>query len=197
MDGTLVDREFADMFWHSKIPEIYAERHGVSVEEAYEFLIQRYEEVGKEDVRWYLPSYWFQRFNLDKTPMNVLEQLQEELFIYADAVEVLEELQEKQLIVVSNASRVFLKVELKELHGFFSKVYSCVSDFGKVKKSSGVYARVCKDLEVKAEEMVHIGDDPTFDYTVPRQIGIQAFLIDRTKERRNALHDLRELLEYL
>jgi putative hydrolase of the HAD superfamily len=47
-----------------------------------------------------------------------------------------------------------------------------------------VYRRVCTTLVVDPREMVHVGDHYEFDYLVPRTLGIQAFFLDRSKQRK-------------
>jgi len=42
-------------------------------------------------------------------------------------------------------------------------------------------------LVVDPGEMVHVGDHYEFDYLVPRALGIQAFFLDRSKQRKGDL----------
>lgn len=194
VDGTLVNQDFADRFWHYELPQLYATKHDIDFESALSTLREHYDAIGNEDIRWYLPAYWFHRFELENDPGEVLKGMNEDLEVYQDGLDVLERLRgQYELIVVSNASRVFLEVELENIQEYFSRVYSCVSDFGKVKKSPEVYERVCEDLNVKPQLVVHVGDVPQFDYLVPKSIGIQAFLIDRSGKREDALNSLLEL----
>lgn len=195
VDGTLVDQKFADTFWHQKMPQLYAQKYNVNFEEALQLLRKYYTEIGDEDIRWYLPRYWFDRFDLEQNPQDILQGMKEEVEVYDDVREVLRKLKgEYKLIVVSNASRIFLEVELEGLKTYFSRIYSCVSDFQQVKKTPEVYQRVCNNEETKPSQLLHVGDDPKFDVEIPKKIGIRAYLIDRSGNNKEALNNLRELL---
>ncbi|RLI75577.1 HAD family hydrolase [Archaeoglobales archaeon] len=197
VDGTLVNQDFANKFWHEVVPRLYAKKHGLNYDEALSYVRKRYAEVGEEDIRWYLPSYWFKRFGLDANPLNILKKMRNELEIYKDAIEALEELYDKyELIVISNASKEFLEVELEKIRDYFSKIYSCVSDFGEVRKRPEVYLKVCKSVNANPKQILHVGDHHKFDYVVPKQVGIDAYLIDRYGRYdggSEVLRDLREL----
>jgi putative hydrolase of the HAD superfamily len=68
-----------------------------------------------------------------------------------------------------------------------------------VKKTAGFYERICRVLETKPQDIVHVGDHYEFDYLVPRSLGIHAYYLDRMGERNGefVLRDLRELNERL
>lgn len=199
VDGTIVKQNFADKFWLEEMPKIYARRHGMDFEEARSFLKTRYDEIGNEDRRWYLPTYWFDRFDLEKDPQTVLAKMKHELEVYPDAIEVIQILHEQEctMIVVSNASRIFLDVELEGIKKYFASIFSCVSDFNEVKKHSQVYERAFKEFGVDPQQVLHVGNNPKFDYRVPREVGASAFLIDREGKHthENTLSDLREILD--
>lgn len=206
-DGTLVDRCFADAFWEKEVPKLYAEKYGLSFDEAWKIVRKCYNEIGEEDIRWYIADYWFKRFNLDEKPKEILKKLKNNIKIFSDALDAIENLYGKyELIVVSNASKEFLEMGLEKIRDYFSKVYSCTSDFGKVRKDPAVYLRVCGEIGVKPEQVVHVGDHHKFDYEIPRSIGMRAFLVDRSgdsnrtntdraRKRNEILQDLRELLK--
>jgi len=199
-DGTIVKDSYVDKFWFQELPELYAGKEGIDFSEAQETLTSYYDEIGDEDIRWYQPDYWFDRLGLDEDPGEVIERIQvpENVDLYRDALDVIDELYgDYGLIVTSNAPRVFLEYALREIEDRFLKIYSCVTDFGEVKKHSGVYEEVANRVEVKTKRMVHVGDHWRFDYQVPRELGITTFYIDRDGTRgddgENVLTDLREI----
>ena len=200
VDGTLVNQDFANKFWHEVVPKLYAEKHGVDFKEALDYVRRCYAEVGEEDIRWYLPDYWFKRFKLDADPKEVLENLRRDLKIYDDAIDALEELYGKyELIVTSNASRIFLDVELENIKDYFSRVFSCVSDFGEVRKNPEVYLKICKQIDVHPKKIVHVGDHYKFDYLVPKSVGIDAYLVnrDQTVRVKKMIRDLKDFCNVL
>ena len=180
VDGTIVDAKFMDRFWNELIPKYYAERHGVGYENALEYVKKCYDEVGDKDIRWYIPEYWFERFQLDIKLKDVLEEFRGELEIYPDAIEVLEKLKGKyKLIAVSNAVRDIMDFELEEISDFFWKTFSCPSDLGDIRRKPEIYLRICDSLRLHPSRIIHIGDHPYFDFEVPTKAGIKSVLIDR------------------
>lgn len=199
-DGTLVNNDYVNSFWFQELPKLYGEKKGIGFEEARETLVKYYDEIGDEDIRWYKPEYWFERFDLDEEPDDVIERIQtpENVRFYEDALEITEKLKDEyRLIVTSNAPRTFLNYGLKQIEDRFAGIYSCVSDFGEVKKSAEVYRKVLDREEVSPDRSVHVGDHWKFDYQVPRELGMSTFFIARNGGERpvedGVLTDLREL----
>ncbi|MFB6214904.1 MAG: HAD family hydrolase, partial [Candidatus Bipolaricaulia bacterium] len=199
-DGTLVENDYVNSFWFRELPELYAEKKGIEFKEARERLRSYYDEIGDEDIRWYKPEYWFERFDLERDPEEVIEKIQvpENVRLYEDALDVTEKLSENyRLIVTSNAPRIFLDYALNRIETRFYGIYSCVSDFEEVKKSAGVYRKVLNRAGTGPEGSVHVGDHWKFDYRIPRRLGMRAFYIKRSgdvaRKGNGVLGDLREL----
>jgi putative hydrolase of the HAD superfamily len=70
-----------------------------------------------------------------------------------------------------------------------------------VKKSKEFYGKICELLKIKPEEVIHIGDHLIFDYLNPKEIGINAFLINRNQHkvelRIPVINNLEEILKFL
>lgn len=64
----------------------------------------------------------------------------------------------------------------------FSRIY-CSGDFGKVKKSSGLFQVALADMGIEANHWLHIGSDAQADALVPRQLGITAATYHCPRER--------------
>jgi HAD superfamily hydrolase (TIGR01549 family) len=193
LDGTLVSASFADKYWLEGLPKIYAREKGISIEKAKSILLKDYESVGREGREWYEPSYWFDRYNLNYSWKKLIEDYSNFIELYPDVVPVLEKLKGKyKLIILSNAERSFIDIELKKtgIVTYFSNVFSSISDFGLIKKDVEVYRRVCSILGVDEERMVHIGDDKIFDYEIPRSMGIKSILIDREESNSEGIKSL-------
>ena len=183
MNGTITQGRFVDLVWGEGVPSLYARSRGISLNEAKELVFHEYAAVGEQRTDWYDIRYWFKRFGLGEDWTGLLMSFRNEVAPYPEAVEVLEQMgKEYHLIVTSNASRDFMDIELAAagLDGYFSNLFSCTTDFGEVKKTPDVYARVCRALSISPEEMAHVGDHLLFDYTAPSQLGIRAFHLDRS-----------------
>ena len=198
MDGTLVDPEFTDWVWSHGIPTLYAKKVGIPFEEAKAFVVNEYLKVGEGAIEWYDIKYWFQWFQLEQSWSMVMKQYADKINIYPDVNSVLERLKDGfRMVLTSNAGREFIDVEMEVtgLGRYFERIFSATSDFREVKKTKGFYQRICQSLGTTPQEIVHVGDHYEFDYVVPRSLGIHAFYLDRSGERKGEfiIPDLRDL----
>lgn len=187
MDGTLIDSEFTDWVWKHGVPSLYSENTGTSFEEAKAHIEKEYDKIGESALEWYDIKYWLRFFHLKEDWRTLLRHYADRISVYPDVVPTLERLKGRfPLVLTSNAAREFIEVELETtgLGKYFDQIFSVTSDFGAVKKMTEVYRRICMSLRVDPGEMVHIGDHYEFDYLVPRTLGIQAFFLDRSKQRK-------------
>ena len=195
MEGTLITPRFSELIWEHDIPRLYAERHGLTFEEARRRVFQEYMEIGDERPEWYDIEYWFRRLSLPGDWRELLELRRDTIEAYPEVRGVLERLSEAyRLVVTSNTIREFLEVQLEGLEGYFTHIFSAPSDFGEVKKTADFYRRICGILGVQPHSMAHVGDHWRFDYLTPRSIGIEAYYLDRRGEKRGryVVHDLEE-----
>jgi HAD superfamily hydrolase (TIGR01549 family) len=179
LDGTIVKPEWVDYVWNEAMPELYAEQEGISAEEARQILFRAYDEVGKEDIRWYLIPYWFKRFRIRKDCREFIAERSHRIELYDDAVEVLWLL--RRAIILTNAPRELAEAEVKVIEGRAPvklRLYSAVSDFGTLKKDPAFYRWVLE----REGEFVHVGDDYSNDYLAPRLAGLKSYYLDRKRE---------------
>jgi HAD superfamily hydrolase (TIGR01549 family) len=202
MDGTLVDPEFTDWVWLHGIPKLYAEKARISFEEAKHFVVEEYLKVGEGAIEWYDIKYWFQFFQLEESWKIMMNRYIDKINVYPDVNHLLESLRDRfQLVLTSNAGREFIDMEMEAtgLGRYFDRIFSATSDFGEVKKTMDFYRRICQILEAKPQDIVHVGDHYEFDYLAPRSLGIHAFYLNRSCERKGdfIISDLRDLEEKL
>ncbi|MBS7630689.1 HAD family hydrolase [Candidatus Bathyarchaeota archaeon] len=195
-EGTLVEPEFSTLIWEHDIPRLYAEKLGLSFGEAKTRLLEEYNRIGDERIEWYDIGYWFKTLGLAGDWRELLRARQSFCRFYPETKGVLERLKDEYtLIVTSNTIREFLEVQLRDLTGFFTRIFSAPSDFREVKKSPEFYRRICGILNVKPEDCAHVGDHAKFDCEVPSQIGISAYHLDRSR-RLKGNHIVHDLLEF-
>ena len=197
---TLIDFYYLDYVWNTVIPQLYAKKKGIDFKEAKDYVLKEYNLVGINDVRWYLPEYWFDYFNLDEDPLKVFRSNTNKIRFYPEVPSVLENLSQKyDLIVASGIPRNIVEIVIEEFKHYFKHVFSPVSDLKEVKKTAKFYRMICKNLGIKPSVMVHIGNELNSDFNIPRKIGIKGFLLDRTGEKSGkfVIKDLRELEEKL
>lgn len=193
LDGTLVTHAYIDLFWNYEIPKIYAEKRGLPFEEAKRLVWREYDEVGESDLRWYLPGYWFERFGFEESVGDVIKKLRDRVEVYPDADRLLRKLDCK-LALVSSAAREFIEVALEVLGGNFDVIVSTVSDFNAITKDGEIFRKACEMLGEDPGYVLHVGDHEVFDYQVPKRVGMPAYVIDRSGEKRGP-HVLKSLDE--
>ena len=185
--GTISEEDFSNAVWLEGVPKLYALKHSIPIDKAREIVFSQYKEVGEERREWYDIKYWFKRLGLGDGWKDLLYSYKERIKIYEDAKEIIPELAEKYpLILLSNAGREFIEIELREggILPYFTKIISATQDMGEVKKTPSFYKKALKLIGLPPQNLLHIGDHPLFDYKVPRKAGIKAFLLDRKEKYR-------------
>lgn len=198
MDGTLVEPSFTDWVWMYGLPKLYAEKEGLPFEKAKDYVVTEYEKVGEAAIEWYDINYWLGFFQLDHDWRSLLQSYVDKIRVYEDVNHLLDRLKERYLLALtSNAGKEFIEVEMKAtgLGNYFQYIFSATSDYRMVKKTAEFYRQICKVLQVKPDEIIHVGDHYEFDYLVPISVGIQAFFLDRSRKEKgdHVLHSLGEL----
>jgi hypothetical protein len=142
MDGTLTDPRFADLVWNEGIPNLYAEKEGIDIEIAKEYIKKSYDDVGPHRIKWYDIDYWFSYFGLKGSWSDLLNEYKCEIMIYPEVPDVLDNLKREcdpiDLIISSNAARPFVDLESERIKHYFSHIFSSISDFG-MKKTPEFY----------------------------------------------------------
>ena len=64
MDGTLLDKYFDDHFWEEYVPKIFAQRNGLTEQDARKELLKRYQRV-ENTLQWTDLDYWSDQLGLD------------------------------------------------------------------------------------------------------------------------------------
>jgi putative hydrolase of the HAD superfamily len=199
LDGTLVDHSFSNAIWHHVVPELVAQKTGMTREEAKSWVFSQYQEVGEASLEWYDLEYWFKRFGLREDWREVLARHRDLIRPFPEVRGVLESLAQRYpLMIVSNASRAFIEEELshKDFQGLqFFRIVSATSDWGQVKKTGGFYRRLCEALGIDPTRVVHVGDHEEFDFLAPKEAGMEAYFLDRSGVARGD-HVVRDLEEF-
>jgi len=202
MNGTLTQDRFTELIWGEGVPGLYSLTKKIPLGEAKEYVFREYQRVGEERKEWYDIKYWFNFFGLGEDWRGLLKDFEHEIKPFPEVPSVLKELsKDYKLIVTTNASKEFSDIELEaaKLKDYFDNIFSSTSDFGEVKKTPDVYLKVCQTLDIKPEEMAHVGDHRLFDFTAPQELGIRAFYLDREGKERGdfIVQNLREFYQKL
>jgi len=202
MDGTLTGGRFIELVWGKGIPTLFARARNLSIDDATAVVLKEYADLGEGSPDWYDVRYWFNFFGLGNEWMQLLYSFAHEIEVFPEVPVVLASLRNHhRLVVISNATREFIEIELgvTQLRDCFDQVFSSTSDFGKVKKMPEVYEGVCGMLGVRPEAVVHVGDHELFDFAVPQQLGIESYYLDRAARVTgdHVVHNLQDFVRRL
>ena len=108
--------------------------------------------------------------------------------LYPEVPGVLEKLQARfELAVISNFDgRLRLILGHLGISKFFRHVFVS-SELGADKPDPEIYRRALKFVDLKPNEVLHVGDDPERDWEAASAAGLSIFRLDR---RKNSLRDL-------
>jgi putative hydrolase of the HAD superfamily len=111
---------------------------------------------------------------------------------YPEVVEVLKKLQPRyHLAVVSNFDgRLRMILEHLGISKFFSHVFVS-SEIGADKPDPQIFRRALTFIQLKSDEVLHVGDDLNRDWKAATDAGLSIFQLDRPK---NSLGDLMTVL---
>ena len=204
MDGTIIEMKYANSVWCEGLPKLYAEEKNISFEEAKKYVLGEYMKVGDHDVKWYDIKYWFSWFGINNDWRMLLNEHKNEINIYPDVIPTLKKLKSDgryKLMICSNAGREFMDIILNvdALKKYFDMSFSSTSDFKLTKKYIEFYYKLLSVLNMKPEEILHIGDHYEFDYKIPKTVGINAYYLDRTNKTtgKNVIYSLSDVLKNL
>lgn len=202
LDGTLVKSNYPDLVWLTGLPKIYSKEKNVSFDEAKKNIFKKYDEISSQRVEWYDLDYWFKRFKLKSSWEELLKKYSFAIDAFDDVEFVLKKLSKNfELIISSNAQKEFINIQINKLgfDKYFKKIFSSISDFSCVKKHPDFYLQVLRNLNVKPDEIVHIGDSYEFDYDSPKKVGINSYFLDRTGFNNGAdvVHNLCDFVHLL
>ena len=191
-----MDSYYENYVWNEVIPQLYARKRNINIGEAKDYVLREYNQIGKKDIRWYLPEFWFNHFNLDEEPTEVFRSHTDKIQYYPEVSSVLENLSQKyDLIIVSGTTRSIIETMIEKFRHYFKHIYSPLSDRQEMNKTPQLYEMICKILEINPSAIIHVGDDIYSDLISPRSVGIKSFYLDRTGEKSGKfiIKDLREL----
>lgn len=198
IDKTLITGDFDNQIWNKDLPLFYAKNNNISFDEAKKFVFNKYKEY-KGINEWTSLPFWFNKFGLENWEELMLKNLHL-IKLNEDVINVLDKLHKKfKLIVVTQNPKEFFEKKLINLEYYFDEIFSSTYHYKKLNKDSKVYLDIINQLNIKPEEMIHIGDDLEFDYLAPKSIGIKAILLDPKNEHnvKDSVKNFNEFYELI
>ena len=158
MDGTLLDLRFDNWFWQEHVPAVYAQRHGLSAEQALRMLMPRFE-AARGRLDWYCIDYWSRELGLDIPAIK--RGVREQVAWIPGAEAFLARLRTlgKRRWLVTNAhpQTLAIKDEHVDLVGHLDAVYSTHA-FGAAKEDAAFWPRLAAATAFDAARTLFIDD---------------------------------------
>jgi len=175
MDGTILDLAFDNYVWQELVPQKYAERSGISNDDARDFLYSKYRNVrGKLD--WYCVDHWREQTGLDILAIH--RDVNERIGYLPGARRFLETVSKWniRLIMVTNAHRdtLALKTEVTGIADYFDHIYTS-HDVGHAKEDQPFW-QALQDAESFDPGRTLFVDDNISVLRSARQFGVEMLL---------------------
>ena len=134
MDGTLLDLHFDNYFWLEHLPQRYAQKHQLSLDDAKELLYPKFRKVeGK--MQWYCVDYWTETLELDVAALK--SEIEHLIAVHPYVIEFLDQMHKQgtSTVLVTNAHHksLTLKMNRTALHNHIDQIV-CSHDFGMPKE---------------------------------------------------------------
>lgn len=191
MDGTLLDLYFDNHFWLEHLPQRYAERHGVSAEQARTRLIDAFA-AQRGTLNWYCVDYWSRQLQLDIGELK--RELRHLIAIRPHVDEFLQRLHRssRQVWLVTNAHRKSLSIKMAHtgIERWFDRVI-CSHDFAHPKEHAEFWQRLRAAHAFDPERTLLIDDTATV-LDAAREFGIRYLLTLLQPDSRQARRERTE-----
>ncbi len=159
MDGTLLDKYYDDYFWEHYLPQVYAEKNGLSPDQAQAELYARYRSVEKT-LMWTDLSYWSEQLDLDiislKGEVDHLIHLHPHVIDFLDFLRGLKK--ELYLVTAADPKALEIKMNRIDLRGYFTQVI-CAGEVGLPKEDVKFWQRLEERLGFSARRTMFADDN--------------------------------------
>jgi len=158
MDGTLLDKHFDDYFWEHYVPEMFAEKHKIDVQESREKLLGRYQKL-EGTLEWTDLDFWSAELGLDIPGLK--NQVNHLIAVHPYVVQFLEFCKEsaKFTCLVTNAHTKTLEIKMAKtaLQDHFDQIV-CSQDVGTAKEDIQFWQKLQKYINFDPERTL-LADD--------------------------------------
>jgi len=175
MDGTLLDLHFDNHFWLEYMPQRYAEKNSITLDQAREALMANYHEY-KGSLKWYCLDHWKETLQMDIVSLK--HEVADRIALRDNVIEFLEYLRSinKRVVLLTNAhnATVELKFSYINLEKYFDRIITS-HDIGIAKEQAGFWQALEKIETVDKKHSLFI-DDNLDVLNEAKRFGIQYLL---------------------
>ena len=160
MDGTLIDQHHEDVFWEDILPEAYAKKNKMTLEEARKFLFRLYETKGPKNIEWGSSRMWEKELNVGFRTLR--RRMKPYIKLHPHTLKFLRFLNDngKKVYLVSAADRVDVDIEVAhtKIGGYIDSIFTTF-DFGATKHYAIFWKRLRKKIRFNPERTVLAEDN--------------------------------------
>ncbi len=172
MDGTLLDLHFDNYFWLTYVPQEYAKKYQLTIEQAKAFLFPLFKSF-EGTLNWYCIDHWTKELNLDIALLK--SEIDHLIQVHPHVIDFLKKLKslQKKVILVTNAHQkiLSLKMEKTQLQGLFEQSISA-HDLGIPKENSDFWDKLQQIVPFDKKRTLFV-DDGVKMLESAQQYGIQ------------------------
>ena len=158
MDGTLLDLAFDNYIWRELVPEQYAAKHDLTIDDARANLFGWFREA-QGNLHWYCLDHWSDRLGLDVLELH--REFDHRIGYLPGALGFLEYVKASDIrvLMVTNSHRdtLDLKDEITGVSSFFDGVHSS-HDFGFAKESQEFWRVLQDEVGFDPESTMFVDD---------------------------------------
>lgn len=198
MDGTLLDLHYDNYFWLHVVPEEYAKKNQLSIEQARLIIEQKYQDVMGQ-LSWYCLDYW--QKELDLPIMALKREIQHLISLREDTIPFLQFLKQsgKHIVLLTNAhpDSLSLKIERTQFDVYMDRLIS-THEYGFSKEQQALWHAVQKDVGFNSRRTLFV-DDSLSVLKSAKQYGIAHLLAianPDSKKPHNQISDFLAITDY-
>ncbi|TXJ09707.1 MAG: HAD family hydrolase [Acinetobacter sp.] len=159
MDGTLLDLAFDNYIWMQQLPQLWAEKNQLDIDDAKQRLYQFYVQH-QGSLNWYSSTYWKNQLGIDVLALQ--HQHREKIRTRPYCFELLESLRKNNiecwLVTNADEATLALKLETIALRPYFTHIVSSET-LGFAKEHQGFWQTLQKHYPFEPQHSVFIDDN--------------------------------------
>ena len=159
MDGTLLDLHFDNYFWRHHMPQAYAAKKGLSLEDTLRYLAPLFEKWSGK-LEWYCVNHWSEYLDIDI--MALKREVADRVAYRPKAQEFLKacnrETNDVRMITNGHRRVLDLKIERTSIDRYFDQLI-CSHELGFPKEEQGFWVALQKVAQFDPEKTLFIDDN--------------------------------------
>lgn len=175
MDGTLLDKYFDDFFWEHYVPEMYAKKNKVSIDDSKKELLAHYKSR-EGTLEWTDLDFWSEKLGLDIPALKI--QVDHLIQVHPYVLDFLRYCRklDKKIHLVTNAHSKTLDIKMRKtaIGQYFDSIV-CSQDVGMAKEDRNFWEKLQVMLEF-APSKTMLADDTEKVLLSAREYGLSKLI---------------------